>query len=1037
MLNDKQIQRMLRKLKRFEDTLDHMIFEKVCGLPTSLYETKEQLYNIPEDSLYHPVQPGDMWGGENVYGWFKTTYQVPEEYAGRPLFLRPQVGGYEALLWVDGKPFGTYATKIVVTGHGNHYCDMLVKDPEAGQEIKIDLEFYAGHYVMGTMPFEENPHHDFRFPFTSMDICVKNDKIANFYFNLRTLNELVEVLDETSYRKAELINVMLALHQVLYYDPACVSREEFYEALDKGEEIMAPALARHNSSTAPSVGIIGHSHMDTAWLWHIDETIKKCARTYSNQLNLMEQYPEYTFIQSSAYHGEVIREHYPELFSRIQEKVKEGRYEPNGGVWVECDCNITSGESMIRQFLWGQRFTRQYFGYTSDAFWLPDTFGYSAAIPQIMKGCDVKYFLTTKMAWNDTNQFPYDTFYWKGIDGTRVFAHLNKTHVWPAPKDFYEYVYGTKSPDAVRQKYVADRKLISYGFGDGGGGPQFEMVAIARRCHDLEGCPKADHTTVSRFMQELEANAKNPDTYSGELYLELHRGTLTNQHNIKRHNRLSEIALHNLEALTVCDAVKSHIPASDAAYRDLQCTLLVNQFHDILPGTCIPRAHQESLEQTGALMEKAAVLIQQAAAAAKEDNKVTVINTTSFTRNETLYLDYVPGMRVQGGYAQQVVDTLQNGRKLAVAGVELPPYGSVVLTLEPGEPESAPSAFALDGQDLTTPFAKVAFDDRGYMKSFYDIQAQRELTGEGYAFNTFLVAEDLPSEWDNWDVDADLQMKFKDCASLLSREVIANGPVELRIRSRYQITEKSTITQDMVFSANSPLVRFETLMDWQDDHRFLKTAFDTDIFNDFVRQEIQFGYLKRPTTRNNSVDQAKFEVLNHKYTDLSEAHYGVAILNDSKYGISAYEGQLRLSLHKGGLRPDYIHGDRGLHYCEYGLLPHQGGFSAQNVIEPAYAFNYKPVQVAGVREIPSLISADKPNLVIETLKACEDSENAFIARVYEAEGGFTHGKLSLSFAPKAVELTNMLEETQEALPASDTLELTFRPFEIKTIKISY
>ena len=613
MLNDKQIQRMLRKLKRFEDTLDHMIFEKVCDLPTSLYETKEQLYNIPEDSLYHPVQPGDMWGGENVYGWFKTTYQVPEEYAGRPLFLRPQVGGYEALLWVDGKPFGTYATKIVVTGHGNHYCDMLVKDPKAGQEIKIDLEFYAGHYVMGTMPFEENPHHDFRFPFTSMDICVKNDKIANFYFNLRTLNELVEVLDETSYRKAELINVMLALHQVLYYDPACVSREEFYAALDKGEEIMAPALARHNSSTAPSVGIIGHSHMDTAWLWHIDETIKKCARTYSNQLNLMEQYPEYTFVQSSAYHGEVIREHYPELFSRIQEKVQEGRYEPNGGVWVECDCNITSGESMIRQFLWGQRFTRQYFGYTSDAFWLPDTFGYSAAIPQIMKGCDVKYFLTTKMAWNDTNQFPYDTFYWKGIDGTRVFAHLNKTHVWPAPKDFYEYVYGTKSPDAVRQKYVADRKLISYGFGDGGGGPQFEMVEIARRCHDL---------TVERCVhhgQPLHAGAggqrpRTPTPTSGELYLELHRGTLTNQHNIKRHNRLSKSPCTTWKPSPSSDAVESHIPASDAAYRDLQCTLLVNQFHDILPGTCIPRAHQESLEQTGALMEKAAVLIQQAAA---------------------------------------------------------------------------------------------------------------------------------------------------------------------------------------------------------------------------------------------------------------------------------------------------------------------------------------------------------------------------------------------------------------------------------------
>lgn len=607
--------------------------------------------------------------------------------------------------------------------------------------------------------------------------------------------------------------------------------------------------------------------------------------------------------------------------------------------------------------------------------------------------------------------------------------------MWPAPKDFYEYVYGTKSPDAIRQKYVSDRKLISYGFGDGGGGPQFEMVEMARRCKDLEGCPKVEHTTVSRFMQELEENVKNPDTYNGELYLELHRGTLTNQHNIKRNNRLAEIALHNLEYLTVHNAVENQEAASDADYRDLQCTLLVNQFHDILPGTCIPRAHKESLEQTGELLEKSAVLIREAAAPAAADNQITVINTTSVARCDTVYLDYVPGMRVQGGYAQQVVDTLQNGRKLAVAGVKLPSYGSTVLTLKPGEPEGS-SAFALDGQNLTTPFAKVVFDDRGYMKSFYDTEANRELTGEGYAFNTFLVAEDLPAEWDNWDVDADLQMKFKDCADLLSREVVSNGPVELRIRSRYQLTEKSVITQDMVFSANSPLVRFETMMDWQDDHRFLKTAFDTSIFNDFVRQEIQFGYLKRPTTRNNSVDKAKFEVLNHKYTDLSESRYGVSILNDSKYGISAYEGQLRLSLHKGGLRPDF-NGDKGQHYCEYGFLPHNSSFSAESVIEPAYAFNYKPVIVSGAREMGSLICSGCSNVIVETLKACEDSENAFIARLYEAEGTYTHADVKLGFTPKAVELTNMLEEKQEDLTAEETLHLTFHPFEIKTVKISY
>lgn len=273
---------------------------------------------------------------------------------------------------------------------------------------------------------------------------------------------------------------------------------------------------------------------------------EKCARTYANELNLMAQYPEYTFIQSSAYHGDMIRRHYPQLFARIQQAVAAGRYEPNGGVWIECDCNITSGESMIRQFLWGQRFTRKYFGYTSNCFWLPDTFGYSASIPQIMKGCGVDYFLTTKMAWNDTTTFPYDTFLWKGIDGTKVFTHLNKTHVWPDPKTLTDYV--VNGNDCIREKTVSDKRLISYGFGDGGGGPQFEMIEMARREKDLEGVPCAEHVLVGDFMKELEATSHNVSEYSGELYLELHRGTLTNQHTIKRNNRLAERNIHNLNS---------------------------------------------------------------------------------------------------------------------------------------------------------------------------------------------------------------------------------------------------------------------------------------------------------------------------------------------------------------------------------------------------------------------------------------------------------------------------------------------------------
>ena len=1030
MLNEKQIQRMLSKLKRFEETLEPMIFNKVADLPVSFYQTSESLYGIPDESLFHPMTVGTQWGGEAVYGWFRTGFQVPRELAGTPLFLRPKIGNGETMLWVDGRPFGIFTAE-----NGNHYCDLIAKNPKAGQEIDIALECYTWHYVKGCYPFEETGKTNFTFAFEAMEVCVKNDRVANFLFNLRTLNQLAEVLDDTSYRKAEIINTLTALHEVLYYDPSCISREEFENALLQGQRIMAPALAKRAPLSAPKAGVIGHSHMDTAWLWPTGVTIKKCARTYANQMSLMEQYPEYKFVQSSAYHSEWIRRYYPELFERIRKKVQEGRYEPNGGVWVECDCNITSGESMIRQFLWGQRFTKKYFGYLSDAFWLPDTFGYSAAIPQIMKGCGVKYFLTTKMAWNDTNQFPYDTFFWRGVDGTQVLAHLNKTHLGPDPKTFYELMYDSKSPDAVRQKYVSDRKLLSYGHGDGGGGPQFEMIEMTRRTRDLEGCPRTEHTTVSRFMADLEQNLHNPSTYEGELYLELHRGTLTNQHPIKRNNRLAEIALHDLEYLTVANAVERKEPATDAEFRDLQETLLVNQFHDILPGTCIPQAHDEAKAQVSALIQEADSQIRKALAPAAAEDRVTVANPTSFIRSDVLYLDYREGMRIAGGYPQQITETLTGGRKLAVAGVELPPYGSVVLEWEPGDPDDR-SPFGINGRELVTPFARVKFDDRGFLKSFVDTEAGRELAGEGYPLNTLLMAEDVPAAWDNWDIDADLEMKFRDSARFVSSKVVSKGAVELRIRNRYQLSEKSSLTQDVIFYAWSPLVKFETMMDWQEEHRFLKAAFDTSVFSDFVRQEIQFGYLKRPTTRNTSVEQAKFEVLNHKYTDLSETRYGVAILNDCKYGISAKGGQLRLSLHKGGMRPDF-RGDKGMHYCEYGFLPHAGGFSAESVIQPAYAFNYHPIVMDGARPMDSLAFPSAENVIIETVKPCEDGERAFILRLYEAEGSFTHSDVTLGFQPKAVELTNMLEEKQASLDPAQTFHLTFHPFEIKTVKVRY
>lgn len=1035
MLDLKQTDRMLRKLERFVDIIEPMIFEKVGEPgPVSAFATLERFHCIPEDSLFDPIEKGYKWGEEFGYCWFKTDFVVPDGLGGKDIFIRPHISGYEGTLWVDGVPYGNFSTKIVFTGHGNHYCDLLKKDAKAGEKIAIDLEYYAGHSYKGCHPTENNPLLTYDFSYEGIDICVKNYAIQEFYFDLRTLVQLVKNLPDSSFRRASVINELEKVFKEIYQSPDDVDRDEFMAALERAKPYLKKALSVKNGDDAPKAALIGHSHMDTAWLWHVGETVKKCARTYANQLALMDEYPEYKFIQSSSCHSDFLRRKYPDLFARIQQKVKEGRYEPNGGVWVECDCNITSGESMVRQFLWGQRFTRKYFDFTSNCFWLPDTFGYSAAIPQIMKGCCVDYFLTTKIDWNDTNTFPLDTFYWEGIDGTKVFTHFNRTHIWPDAEDLMTYVAGTpsNSHSCIKDKRVTDTRVISYGYGDGGG-PQFEMIEASRRCADLNGCPKSEHKLVGEAMKEIERDAVEPDTYAGELYLELHRGTLTNQHVIKRNNRKAEFALRDLEIFTVNDAVKNNKTADSADIAPLYEKLLVNQFHDILPGTCIPRAHEESRAMTTALITRARDLVKELAQSDKEDC-VTVTNTLSFDRSDVIVLDY-SGKIVDGGYRQQVYTDLRGNKKLMVGGVTVPAFSSITLKLVDGKPEEN-SVFSLDDNSLETPFASVKFADNGTISSFVDKRADREICGDGYNLNTFIMAEDFPSEWDNWDVDADIEMKFEDVSKLVSREVVSNGSVALVIRSKYAISGKSTVTQDMIFFADSAEVRFDTVMDWQDNHRFFKTAFDTSVRQEFARFDVQFGNVKRPTTRNNSVEKAKFEVLNHKYTDLSETRFGVAVLNDSKYGISVNGGKLRLSLHKGGLRPDFK-GDRGVHHCVYSFLPHDSGFDAENVIRPAYELNVPAAVTAGEYSGQKLMSIDADNIFVEAVKPCEDAQRAFIVRMYEAEGTFTNAKVSFFDGAKSVKITNMLEEEQGEVESIAPAKLQFRPFEIKTLKVTY
>lgn len=1022
MLTDRSMEQTAAKLARLTETLREKLFVTVATLQAEgCYETKEPLHQIPGKEKFGPVP--ERWGGPGVYGWFRLSWEAPEELAGKALYLYPQMDFYEATLWVNGRIHSNYARKYGVGSHGNHWCNRFSAGAKAGERFDFALECYAWHEVPGCQPMENMLLEDYTWQTGITTVCVKDEEISDFLFDLETLLSLRKSLQADSFRRAEVENALYEAHLCLRYDPKASGEAAFREGLRAAAGKLKPVLAKHNGDTAPWIGLTGHSHMDTAWLWPMTETEKKCARTYANQLNLMEEYPEYRFIQSSAWHAEWLRRDYPELFSRIQQAVKAGHWEPNGGVWVECDCNLTGGEYMIRQFLWGQRFTRKYYGYTSDSFWLPDTFGYSFAIPQIMRGCGVKYFLTTKLSWNDTNEFPLTTFWWQGIDGSRVLTHFNRTHQGPSPEMYRAITGGT---EAAKEKRVTGSRLFSFGKGDGGGGPEFEMLEMARRLEDLEGTARSGYTSVSDFMRKLEKEAVNPTTYAGELYLELHRGTLTNQHEIKHNNRKCEQAIHDLELALVQTAVADGREAREEPAAPMVETLLVRQFHDILPGTCIHSAHAEAKAAVSGAIRDAKALTRETLRGS--GTAAVVYNPLGFDRKDTLTLE--GDWTELEGCETQAYTGLDGKTYTSVFGLEVPAFGSAAL--KQGTPKRTANPFRLEGDRLETPFAVIRFAENGGIASLKDRRTGRELVG-GLPFNTFLMTEEMSAGWDNWDLDADAEDKFRPAGELIRREIVSSGPVELRIRSEYRLTEKSSIRQDMVFQAHSPMIVFDTEMNWQEDHCFLKAAFDTSLHTDTVRNEIQFGCIQRSTRRSTSVEKARFEICNHKYSDLSETNNGLALLNDSKYGLSARDGSMRLSLHKGGILPD-SEGDHGVHRTRYALLPHDCGFTAESVIQPAYAFNSETPVIAGGRELGSLCRVDRPEVVIETVKPCEDAEKAYILRLYEATGGYQRAKLSFGHPVKAVKECNMLEEEIGDLNPE---EIVFEPFKIRTVKVVY
>ncbi|MEQ8819045.1 MAG: glycoside hydrolase family 38 C-terminal domain-containing protein [Sumerlaeia bacterium] len=1041
--------RTLRKLRRTLEFYELLSFESLQPVAFEFQETKAHHRRTPADGVWRRIEVGESWGAEWANGWFRTEVTLPPDAAGRRVYLRADTGTAETILFVDEVPYGVLTPNYDFSGCTppyQHREALLTPMAEPGRKLTISLEAYAGHSHPGTQPPRASGNvmgAEFARPtYRGAEVVAERTDVMEFCYDLLVLLDLVDALEANSLRRAKVAKGLAEVWKVLPAEPQRVAEDDWRQAMARAREIMAPLLARKNGPTAPVFGIIGHSHIDTAWLWPISETDRKIARSASNYLALMELDPKFRALMSAPYHMERLRTEYPELYTRIAERTREARFEVNGAMWIEPDGNIPSGESFVRQLLYAQRWTREQFGQTMDTLWLPDTFGYSAALPQILRQGGVPYFCTTKLSWNDTNKFPYDMFHWQGIDGSRVLAHLNVMDLeGPSPKTL------TLNWNRVQHKDVQDRVQAIYGFGDGGNGPHRRNMEYARRVEDLEGIPRAKSMTVSEFMQGAERDlGSDLPVWMGELYLELHRGTLTSQAWIKRHNRRNEFLLHDAEFLWAM-AWKNGAEWPEAEFERLWKDHLLHQFHDILPGTSIQRVNEEAVAAMGRIGEEVEALAQAGAEALdlKGDGRnqaLMLVNTLGWDRSGPVELMNLPEGYSPGDHSRrwQAIRKPWSHETIIVAGQQdIPAMGSRILPLQHISLSDTlpPSPFSVHDGEIETSRLIVRYDsETGAITSMFDKALRRECVAEGGAINLLQFGEDVPELWDVWDIDSDQEHKLETVQPMGPPDIVSEGPLQLRLRWKFHVGRKSEMIQDMVLRNKSPQVDFEAVIDWREEHTLLKARFDLAPCATEARHEIQFGHVKRPTHRNMPEDRARFETCCHKWSDISEPSFGVALLNDGKYGVGAHETTLTLSLLKGGIRPD-PRGDAARHIVRYAVRAHDG-FSVANVVKPAYEFNLAPMHfhcATGAEPIQPPFAFEAETVIIDAIKRSEDGRG-LIVRLYEAGGRTSHA--TLRFSPGAtVEETNLLEDVDSALPVDEkgALSLTFRPFQLRTLKV--
>lgn len=992
-----------------------------------------------DDSGWPVIEPDTYWSAWNTMFVLRGQFQVPAAWSvNAPVALLLSLGesgdpGHpEALAYIDGQPYAAIDRQ-------HHEIELPARYRD-GQPHDLALHGWTGRGGW----FETPPTQPFMPPCAIVQIDTPTrDFVALVRVGLGTASSLNDHDPVKGLLLSALDNAFLAL------DTREPFGDRFYDSVSAALDVLRDGIAQSGLPHPTRIAATGHAHLDVAWLWTLDQTRLKAARTFHNVLRLMEQFPEYHFTQSQPQLYDYVRQDFPDLFEAIKQRITEGRWEPIGGMWVEADCNLSGAESLARQFVLGRAFFCEHFGPDADSpvLWLPDVFGYAWNLPQLIKEAGMEYFFTVKIGWNEYNRLPYDSFWWQGLDGTRVLTHFSATP-GHAPGEISTY-NAWATPDQIintwrnfQQKDDQHELLTVFGYGDGGGGPTRDMLENLREMAHFPGMPQVRQTGAADFFRTMENESGNKlPTWNAELYLEFHRGTYTTQARNKRANRKTEFLLHDAEFLSTWATLldNNYVYPATELKEAWQLTCL-NQFHDIIPGSSIAEVYTESLTQYEAIRTIGETARDSAleALGSHLGGQWLLVNTTSFERADLAYcpddLSSGQGLERPDGSAVNI-QPAQHGGTWLDAG-PIPPYGAVPLQPVKTQAEPLQTSLSVAPDHLENEFLRVEFNADGDITRIYDKRASREVLPPDAIANQFQAFEDRPLKWDAWNIDSIFEEKMWLAEPATSVKVVEAGPLQATLETQRTVLS-SRITQQVSLAYNSPRIDFETRINWQEKHTLLKVAFPVDILSPTATYEIQWGNVERPTHRNTSWDWARFETCAQKWVDLSEGDYGVSLLNDCKYGHDIRDNVVRLSLLRSPSWPD-PDADQGEHRFTYSLLPHGGRWDRETVAA-AYALN-APLLVHATNQDNagnprSFLQIDRSNMVIETVKQAEDGQGV-IVRLYENQRQRGTATLQAGFPLTGAWRTNLLEENQVALDVADnTVTFTIKPYQIITLRL--